>query len=228
MSTAIMTAEPLIFQRLDLRDERAAQLRDKFKDFMVQSFALLGQVRQDFLDKGKDETILGCSTWRAYCQNVLGYSESHVRNMLAKSGNNPASKFAPKKPHRKSNRQIVNEGAERQAAIEVQQARDLGFEDGEKSGFKKAEILAKAQEKANGTGQLGRSQIEKSVAAAAKAGSFLVALDAEQFRYLRDTLKIELEGLGNASQLGQLNDADKYRFRIVKEVLAALKKAVQP
>ncbi|MGA2431480.1 MAG: hypothetical protein ABSH13_23495 [Candidatus Acidiferrum sp.] len=142
MTTAIVKAEPLRIQHLDHRDERAARLRDNFKDFMVQSFALLGQVRQDFLDKGKDETILGCSTWRAYCQNVLGYSESHVRNMLAKFGNNPASKFAPKKPHKKSIRQIADEGAERQAAIEVQQARDRGFEEGRAAEKKAQAILA--------------------------------------------------------------------------------------
>jgi hypothetical protein len=227
MNTAIVKAEPLILQRLDQRDERATRLRAMFKDFMVQSFALLGQVRQDFLDKGNDETILGCSTWRAYCQNILGYSESHVRNMLAKSGGNPASKFAPKKPHKKSNRQIADEGAERQAAIEVQQARDRGFEEGEKSGFEKAEILAKAQKETNGASQHTQRQIEKTAAAAAKAGSFLVALNAEQFRYLRDTLRIELESLGCSSQLAPLNDDDKYRIRTLKGILALFKKAVQ-
>jgi hypothetical protein len=144
MSTAIVKAEPLKIQRLDHRDERAARLRDMFKDFMVQSFALLGQVRQDFLDKGKDETILDCSTWSAYCQNVLGYSESHVRNMLAKFGSNPASKFAAKRPHKKSNRQIADEGAERQASIEVQQARDRGFEEG-RAAEKKAEAILAAK-----------------------------------------------------------------------------------
>jgi hypothetical protein len=142
LETPFVKAEPLKIQRVDHRDQRAARLRDMFKDFMVQSFALLGQVRQDFLDKGKDETILDCYTWSAYCQNVLGISESHVRNMLAKTGSNPASKFAPKKPHKKSNRQIANEGAERQASIEVQQARDRGFEEGRAAEKKAHAILA--------------------------------------------------------------------------------------
>jgi len=32
---------------------------------------------------------MGCSTWREYCQNVLGYSESHIRRLIA--GRNPAT-----------------------------------------------------------------------------------------------------------------------------------------
>jgi hypothetical protein len=97
----IVKPEPLKNQRLDQRDERAARLRDIVKDFTAKAFALMGQVRQDFMDKGDDEKILGCATWSEYCENVLGYSESHVRNMMAQHGTNPAKKFAAKKPHKK-------------------------------------------------------------------------------------------------------------------------------
>jgi len=165
MSTAIVKAEPLKNQRLDPRDERAARLRDMVRDFVAQSFSLLGEVRQDFLEKGRDEKILGCSTWSEYCQNVLGYSESHVRNMMAQSGNNPAKKFAARKPHKrkKSNRDIAEEGLERQHTIEVKQARDQGFEEGEKLGFEKAEFLTAAKQKAERTSQHKKPEIDKAV-----------------------------------------------------------------
>jgi hypothetical protein len=146
--TSIVRTEPLKIQRLTQRDEidaqqrtreprdaRARQLRDNVKDFAASSFALMGKVRQDFMDKGDDEKILDCATWSEYCEKALGYSESHVRNMIAKHGVNPASKFAAKKPHirKKSNRQIVEEGRDRQHIIEVKQARDQGFQEGKKS-----------------------------------------------------------------------------------------------
>jgi len=51
--------------------------------------ALLAQVRQDFFDKTANEKILGCRTWKEYCKNVLHYSDSHMRNLIA--GQNPAT-----------------------------------------------------------------------------------------------------------------------------------------
>ncbi len=81
--------QPLVDERFyerAMRDVRAAELATMFHGTLL---PLLVQVRQDFLDKDAGELINGCSTWGEYCSNVLHYSESHVRRLIA--GNNPAT-----------------------------------------------------------------------------------------------------------------------------------------
>lgn len=83
---------------LDSPDQRAARLRDVFKENDAKSFALLIPVRKDFAHKKRGELILGCSTWAGHCKTVLGYSPSHIRAMLAKAGWTGAQKYTPKNP----------------------------------------------------------------------------------------------------------------------------------
>ena len=70
------------------REARAQQLANLFVGEMV---PLLIRVRQDFLDKERDELIYNCRTFTEYCTRVLRYSESHIRRLIA--GHNPAKKF---------------------------------------------------------------------------------------------------------------------------------------
>jgi hypothetical protein len=80
------------------------------------------------MDKGSDETICGCRTFTEYCKNVLRASPSHIRNLIA--GQNPAAKFAAKKPHKKfkkTNRLVVEEGLERKAEQEYQRGKANGI-----------------------------------------------------------------------------------------------------
>jgi hypothetical protein len=142
----VVRNEPLKNQRLDPRDERATRLRDMVRDFVTQSFALLSDVRQDFLDKGRDEKILDCSTWKEYCEKVLGYSESHIRNMMAKFGSNPGKKFAATKPYKKSNDRPEG-GAKSQHAVEKNVRCERGFSDGRNAGVKSADLVARKQSK---------------------------------------------------------------------------------
>ena len=69
------------------REARAQQLANLFVGEMV---PLLVQVRQDFLDKDKDDLIYNCRTFTEYCTRILRYSESHIRRLIA--GHNPATK----------------------------------------------------------------------------------------------------------------------------------------
>jgi hypothetical protein len=148
MNTAIVRPEPLKIstspiQTQDPREQRALSLALKYVKFIGDLVPEIIEVRQDFLDKGDDETICGCRTFTEYCTKVLRASASHIRNLIA--GQNPANKFSAKNPHRrfrKTNRQIADEGAERQHAIEVQEAYDRGFEDGRAAEKKAQEILA--------------------------------------------------------------------------------------
>jgi hypothetical protein len=89
MSTAIVT-QPLISSgsRAD-REARAKTLATLFVKFLGDHVDLLVQVRQDFLGKPKGETIMDCHTWGQYCANVLHYSESHIRSLIAER--NPAT-----------------------------------------------------------------------------------------------------------------------------------------
>jgi hypothetical protein len=84
------TNEPLILRGSTPadREARAQHLANLFVGEMV---PLLVQVRQDFLDKDRDELIYDCRTFTEYCTRVLRYSESHIRRLIA--GQNPATKF---------------------------------------------------------------------------------------------------------------------------------------
>ena len=73
------------------REARAQTLVTLFVKFLGDHVDLLVQVRQDFLDKPKAETILGCQSFGEYCKNVLHYSESHIRRLIA--DRNPATEI---------------------------------------------------------------------------------------------------------------------------------------
>lgn len=92
MSVAIVR-QPLILSGSSHadREARAKTLVTLFVKFLSDHIDLLVQVRQDFLDKPKTETIIGCLTFGEYCKNVLHYSESHIRRLIA--GRNPATRI---------------------------------------------------------------------------------------------------------------------------------------
>jgi hypothetical protein len=73
------------------REARAQTLATLFVKFLSDHVDLVVQVRHDFLNKPAAEKVMGCSTWGEYCKNVLHYSESHIRNLIA--GRNPATKI---------------------------------------------------------------------------------------------------------------------------------------
>jgi hypothetical protein len=81
------------------RESRAQTLVTLFVKFLSDHIDLLVQVRQDFLDKETDATIMGCKTFGEYCKNVLHYSESHIRRLLA--GRNPATATFNGQPQKK-------------------------------------------------------------------------------------------------------------------------------
>jgi len=92
MSTAVIKQEPLILSGSHAdREARARTLVTLFVKFLGDHVDLIVRVRQDFLDKPTSENIMGCSTWGEYCRNVLGYSEQHIRRLIA--GRNPATKI---------------------------------------------------------------------------------------------------------------------------------------
>jgi hypothetical protein len=71
------------------REARAEKLVKLFVKFISDNLDLLVQVREDFLTKPRNELIMGCSTFTQYCENVLHYSEGHIRRLIA--GRNPAT-----------------------------------------------------------------------------------------------------------------------------------------
>src|SRR5947209_1010675 len=86
----IQGTEPLILRGSHAdREARARTLVILFVKFLSDHVDLLVQVRQDFLDKPNAEAIMGCKTFGEYCKNVLHYSESHIRRLIA--GKNPAT-----------------------------------------------------------------------------------------------------------------------------------------
>lgn len=91
MSAAAIINEPrkMSGSELQTREQRAKALAGAFVKFIGEYTELLAQVRQDFLDKKKHESIMGCKTWTEYCVGVLHYSESHIAKLLA--GRNPAA-----------------------------------------------------------------------------------------------------------------------------------------
>jgi hypothetical protein len=78
------------------REERGQRLA---KLFIGEMIPLLVQVRQDFWDKGRDETICGVKTFTEYCTGILRYSEGYIRRLI--QGQNPASKKHDGSDHRK-------------------------------------------------------------------------------------------------------------------------------
>jgi hypothetical protein len=85
----VRTQQPLILRGSTPadREARAQHLANLFVGEMV---PLLVRVRQDFLDKDRNELIYNCRTFTDYCTRVLRYSESHIRRLIA--GHNPATK----------------------------------------------------------------------------------------------------------------------------------------
>jgi hypothetical protein len=101
MSSSVVKHQPLIISgstHAD-RERRAQLLADKFVTFVSEMVPLLIQVRQDFLDKAKDEVIYNCRTFTEYCTTVLRYSESHIRSLIA--GHNPATRIFDGSKNRK-------------------------------------------------------------------------------------------------------------------------------
>lgn len=87
--TDITRSEPHILRGSHAdREARAQHLANLFVGEMI---PLLVQVRQDFLDKDREELIFNCRTFTQYCTQVLRYSEAHIRRLIA--GHNPAKKF---------------------------------------------------------------------------------------------------------------------------------------
>ena len=85
----IPTKQPIILSGHEQREERARALVTLFVKFLNDHVDLLVQVRTDFLEKDKSQTIMECATFGEYCRNILHYSESHVRRLIA--GRNPAT-----------------------------------------------------------------------------------------------------------------------------------------
>lgn len=98
------------------REARAQQLANLFVGEMI---PLLVKVRQDFLDKPKDELIYNCRTFTEYCIQVLRYSESHIRRLIA--GHNPATKKFDGSKNRKP--ELANEDSR----TNVERLHDSGF-----------------------------------------------------------------------------------------------------
>jgi len=104
----------------------------------------------------KGERVGGYETWTEYADCYLKRHDETLPTCLrrlrrALEGDNPDTKHDGSKKRRnksKSNRQVAEEGAERQHAVEVQQARDRGFEEGRAAERQAQEILAKKKNKA--------------------------------------------------------------------------------
>jgi hypothetical protein len=99
-------------------------------------------------------TVGGCDTWKDYADTHLKRRDESLPTCLRRlrrllEGVNPDTKHRNRR--KKSNRHIVEEGIERQHAIEVQQARDKGFEEGRAAERKAQEILAKKAAKLGAT-----------------------------------------------------------------------------
>lgn len=115
------------------------------------------------------EKVGGCNTWNGeegYANKYFRRPDEKLPTCLrrlrrALEGNNPDTKHRNKR--KKSNKQIAEEGTERQHVIEVKQARELGFKEGEASGIKKAELLAVAKQKTAGTSHDEKGEIEKVI-----------------------------------------------------------------
>lgn len=96
----------------------------------------------------KGVKVGGCETWKDYADCYLKRHDESLPTCLrrlrrALEGVNPDKKHRNKRKKFKSNAEIAEEGRERQAAIEVKQARDRGFEEGRAAEKKVEELLAK-------------------------------------------------------------------------------------
>jgi hypothetical protein len=111
-----MSSQPLIL-RGSVQADREARAQHLANLFVGEMVPLLVQVRQDFLDKQKDELIYHCRTFTEYCTRVLRYSESHIRRLIG--GHNPAKKFDGSR-NRKS--EVIDD-----ARTNMQRLDDSGF-----------------------------------------------------------------------------------------------------
>lgn len=91
MSVALSPVKPLKISGSSgsSHPDREARARALARLFIGEMIPLLVQVRQDFYEKERDETICGVKTFTEYCTAVLRYSASHIRNLIA--GQNPAT-----------------------------------------------------------------------------------------------------------------------------------------
>ncbi|MGA8555915.1 MAG: hypothetical protein WB630_15990 [Candidatus Acidiferrales bacterium] len=80
----------------------ARKVRDGFMGFRPQlekwlPLAIDLHARFESLKTQKtSKTILGCSTWKQFCSDVLGYSQRHMRRLMKEDGLNPAAKYRNK------------------------------------------------------------------------------------------------------------------------------------
>lgn len=186
--TSIVKAEPLILSAsivsvLDPRDERAKLLATKYVTFVDELVPEIIEVRRDFMEKGSDETICGCKTFTDYCLNVLRTSTSHIRRLI--SGQNPAAKFSAKKPFKKSNRQLAEDGTERQHVIELRQARDLGFEEG-RVAERTAQVILAGKAKPTLAKQKTVTQDVTGVNPETVSDMFYVIRNSDNLRFITD------------------------------------------
>lgn len=148
------------------REDRAQALARMFIGEMI---PLLVQVRQDFLDKDRDETICGVKTFTEYCRGTLRYSASHIRNLIA--GQNPATSKHDGSANRKPKVEPHPNGGGQKASRELQIWRKSKY----------PEVIAVVQSSV------------RNVAARAKVGS--VAVDAEFASITPEEFKFLVEAL---------------------------------
>lgn len=128
MSTAIVKAEPLKISGSTHQDReaRAQTLAHAFANacvkFIGDHVERIIQVRQDFLDKGKDKTICGVKTFEEYCEGVLHYSASHIRSLIA--GRNPATKKHDGSKNRKPKAKASPKTAESRPGVPADEAQE--------------------------------------------------------------------------------------------------------
>jgi hypothetical protein len=118
--------------------EYAAQ---RIVKFAMEIRPVLVKVHERFMSEKKaNRPFLGYTNFDQFCLAFWNYTGRQIRNII---NGTPTPKRLPaaKKPRRKTNRQVVEEGIERQQAIEVQKAREKGFEEGQVAERKAQEIL---------------------------------------------------------------------------------------
>jgi hypothetical protein len=151
MSAAIVKAEPIKIITSNLVGLSRKQLEDVdnetlcaavvagfkfFHDAVKASMPILIELRQRFLDKEKDETIGGFSSWKTFCPSPdgLNHSCSYVRQLIRNNGAvNPAAKHDGSKNNKRlkiSNKQLADSGSEAVAAAEVKRKVAEAFEQG--------------------------------------------------------------------------------------------------
>lgn len=123
--------------------------------FAVEIRPVLIKVQQRFKDAKKaGRPFLGYTNFDDFCIAFWNYTGRQIRNII---NGTPTPKKLPggKKPRRKSNSQVVQEGLEHQIEVESRKARERGFEEGRIAERRAQEILRRNAEK-SGTGFAGR------------------------------------------------------------------------